>query len=114
LVAELFVDDWALRRFAGISNLPAVPRALSPSELAPYLGRYTQQEIAPNGELLTAAYDLVADSGQLLVTAGGVPVARLAFYRRDYVLILGPNGKLLQPGQLRPRRRRQCGLAAAR
>lgn len=93
LVAELFVDDWALRRFAGISNLPAVPRALSPSELAPYVGRYVQQEIAPNGELLTGAYDLVADSGQLLATAGGVPLARLAFYRRDYVLVLGPNGE---------------------
>lgn len=93
LVGELFADDWALRRFAGISNLPAVPRALTPSELAPYVGRYTQQEIEPNGELLTAVYDLAADSGQLLITAGGVPAARLAFYRRDYVLVLGPNGE---------------------
>jgi CubicO group peptidase (beta-lactamase class C family) len=93
LVAELFADDWALRRFARISNLPAVPRALSPSELAPYVGRYVQQEVDPAGELLTAEYDLVADSGQLLATAGGVPLARLAFYRRDYVLILGPNGE---------------------
>jgi hypothetical protein len=93
LVAELFADDWALRRFAGISNLPAVPRALSPEELAPYVGRYLQQEIEPNGELVTGAYDLVADSGQLLATAGGVPLARLAFYRPDYVLVLGPNGE---------------------
>jgi hypothetical protein len=37
---DLFVDDWALRRFAGISNLPAVPRALTPGELAPYEGHY--------------------------------------------------------------------------
>ena len=35
----------ALRRFAGISNLPAVPRAPSPSELAPYEGRYTSEVI---------------------------------------------------------------------
>jgi hypothetical protein len=46
----------------------------------------------PNGELVTGAYDVVADSGQLLATAGGVPLARLAFYRPDYVLVLGPNG----------------------
>ena len=25
LTAELFIDDWALKRFAGVSNLPANP-----------------------------------------------------------------------------------------
>lgn len=98
LLAELFADDWALRRFAGVSNLPAVPRVLSPAELAPYTGTYTQQEVGPDGQLLTAAYQLSADSGQLLATAGGQPLARFAFYRPDYVLVLGPGG---EPGSSR-------------
>jgi Beta-lactamase len=45
LVRDLFVDDWALRRFAGVSTPPAVPRVLNPGELAPYEGRYESQEI---------------------------------------------------------------------
>ena len=34
LVAELFADDWALREFAGVRNLRAVPRELPPDRLA--------------------------------------------------------------------------------
>src|SRR5262249_60358707 len=49
LVDELTTDDWALRRFAGVSNLPAVPRALSPGGLAPYEGRYVFQVIGADG-----------------------------------------------------------------
>jgi CubicO group peptidase (beta-lactamase class C family) len=93
LVSELFVDDWALRRFAGISNLPAVPRALSASELAAYEGRYTQQSIGPTGAVGTTELELTAADGQLLVSVGGVPYARLAFYRPDYVVLRGPNGE---------------------
>lgn len=93
LVDELFTDDWALRRFAGISNLPAVPRALTPAQLAPYEGTYTQQSIGPAGDLETGQFELTASNGQLLATAGGTPAARLAFYRPDYVLILGPDGE---------------------
>ncbi|HEX2772678.1 MAG TPA: ATP-binding protein [Micromonosporaceae bacterium] len=77
----------------GFDQGPVLPGPLSPSELAPHVCRYIQQEIDPAGELLTAAYDLVADSGQLLATAGGIPLARLAFYRPDYVLVLGSNGE---------------------
>ena len=93
LVEELFTDDWALRRFAGVSNLPAAPRALSPAQLAPYEGIYTQQSIGPAGDLETAQFQLTAANGQLLATVDGTPEARLAFYRPDYVLIFGPNGE---------------------
>jgi CubicO group peptidase (beta-lactamase class C family) len=93
LVDELFTDDWALRRFAGISNLPAVPRALSPAELAPYEGTYTQQSIGPAGDLEVAQLQLTAADGQLLASVDGTPAARLAFYRPDYVLVLGPDGE---------------------
>jgi hypothetical protein len=69
LVSELTVDDWALRRFAGVSNLPAVPRALSPGELAPYEGRYERQEIDPPvGEAEEYVIELRGDQGQLHAT----------------------------------------------
>ena len=93
LLDELFTDDWALRRFAGISNLPAVPRALSPAQLAPYEGTYTIEEIDAAGDLVTGQLQLTAADGQLLASAGGTPAARLAFYRPDFVLLLGPNGE---------------------
>jgi CubicO group peptidase (beta-lactamase class C family) len=93
LVEELFTDDWALRRFAGVSNLPAVPRTLSPAQLAPYEGTYTQQSIGPAGDLETAQFQLTGSNGQLLAAVDGTPGARLAFYRPDYVLIFGPNGE---------------------
>jgi hypothetical protein len=55
LLAELAIDDRALRRFAGVSNLPAEPRALTQAELAPYEGRYTGQVIGDpsSGSLLS-------------------------------------------------------------
>jgi CubicO group peptidase (beta-lactamase class C family) len=93
LVEELFTDDWALRRFAGISNLPAVPRALSSAQLAPYEGTYTQQSIGPAGDLETGQFELTAAAGRLIATVDGTPAARLAFYRPDYVVISGPNGE---------------------
>jgi CubicO group peptidase (beta-lactamase class C family) len=93
LVDELFTDDWALRRFAGISNLPAVPRALSPAQLAPYEGTYTQQTIGAAGDLETARFELTAADGHLVATVDGTPGARLAFYRPDYVRISGPAGE---------------------
>src|SRR5215472_14619829 len=68
LVDELFVDDWALRRFAGISNLPAVPRALSPIELAPYEGRYTAKVIGFDGKVTELLVNLQGDRGQLHMT----------------------------------------------
>src|SRR5690348_9809695 len=84
LLDQLFTDDWALRRFAGISNLPAVPRALSLAQLAPYEGTYTVQSIGPAGDLETGQFELTAENGQLVATVDGAPAGRLAFYRPDF------------------------------
>ncbi|GAB1692439.1 serine hydrolase domain-containing protein [Krasilnikovia sp. M28-CT-15] len=92
LTAELFADDWALSRFAGVHNLPAVTRALSASELAAYEGHYACEQIGFQGETATLELDLVADAGQLSVRVGGAEGLRLAFYRDDYVRVLEPGG----------------------
>lgn len=92
LTAELFADDWALRRFAGVSNLPAVPRSLPASELTGYESAYSAQQIGPDGSAATITLEVVADAGQLSVRVGGVEALRLAFYRKDYVLVLAPDG----------------------
>jgi CubicO group peptidase (beta-lactamase class C family) len=89
LISDLFGDDWALRRLAAITNIPAVPRALSPSELAPYEGHYTAQAIDTTGALETTDVQLTRDGGQLAMTLteqGNTKHFHLAFYRPDYVL----------------------------
>jgi hypothetical protein len=108
LVNELTTDDWALRRFAGVSNLPAVPRALSPDELAPYEGRYVHQVITADGAVVNALVELRGGQGQLHMTemlelpsrdlsptdpAPTVKESRLAFYRDDFVLVLDATGQ---------------------
>jgi CubicO group peptidase (beta-lactamase class C family) len=91
LVAELFADDWALKRFAGVRNLPAVPRP-QPG-LSAYEGSYTAEQIGLDGTSAILQLDLaVAGNGRLSVSVGGQDALRLAFYRRDYVLALGPDG----------------------
>jgi CubicO group peptidase (beta-lactamase class C family) len=55
LLAELFTDDWALRRFPGVSNLPAAPQSLSPGDLAPYEGRYVAYQIDDDGSWVATA-----------------------------------------------------------
>ncbi len=118
LLGDLFVDDWALRRFAGVSNLPAKPRSLSRPELAPYEGIYTGQIIdpillpsgtvveteielkgTPNGRLRMRRTDSVEspildDPSAVAGTEDG-PAAefRLAFYRDDYVLVYDGSGE---------------------
>jgi hypothetical protein len=87
LLKEFFAKDWALRRFAGVSNLPAVPRALPARALAPYEGGYVTEQVGFDGALAEAGFELVADGGRLVMTQGGVAVQALAFYRRDHVLI---------------------------
>jgi CubicO group peptidase (beta-lactamase class C family) len=88
LLKEFFAKDWALRRLAGVSNLPAVPRALPDHALAPYEGGYVSAQVGLDGVLVEFGFELDADAGRLVLTQGGVGVEALAFYRRDHVLIL--------------------------
>lgn len=93
---ELFSDDWALRRFAGVTNLTAIPRHVPPAGLAPYAGRYTAWQIDEAGAAQEIVIELRGHQGQLrgtLTTQGGTADLREAFYRRDYVLDLYPDGQ---------------------
>ncbi|MFI5735604.1 serine hydrolase domain-containing protein [Kribbella sp. NPDC051587] len=92
LTAELFADDWALAELAGVHNLPAVLRPLTPKQLAPYEGTYTATQVGLDGVESSFGIDLTADKGQLLGSADGQPALRFGFYRHDYVLSLGLDG----------------------
>jgi CubicO group peptidase (beta-lactamase class C family) len=117
LLAQLFADDWALRRFAGVSNLPAEPRTLTQAELAPYEGRYISLAIDKTGAVMETEWEIKADNGRLHVTERvteresiDVPIpgdptdvaetedtptveTRLAFYRDDYALVYDDSGE---------------------
>jgi CubicO group peptidase (beta-lactamase class C family) len=108
LLGDLFIDDWALRRFAGVSNLPAKPRALSRRELAPYEGLYTGRIVNP---ILTPSGTEAETRIELKGTGDGrlrmrrtdslegaedepaVVEQRLVFYRKDYVRVYNQSGK---------------------
>jgi CubicO group peptidase (beta-lactamase class C family) len=92
LTAELFADDWALSRFAGVHNLPAVEHPLPAAELPAYEGHYRSEQIVPDGSVLATDVDLVGDAGRISVRFDGVEWLQLAFYRRDFVRVLGPDG----------------------
>jgi hypothetical protein len=89
LVAELFADDWALQEFAGVNNLPAVPR---PRRVEEYVGTYVAQQIGFDGKPEEIGLDVTADNGELVASVGGQTMLRFAFYRKDYVLALNPDG----------------------
>ncbi|MGW1344657.1 serine hydrolase domain-containing protein [Kribbella sp. NPDC002412] len=93
LVAELFADDWALREFAGVSNLRAVPRELPPERLAAYEGLYVSGQIGFDGQPSEFGLELTADDGELVARLDGEVALRLAFYRKGYVLALDPAGQ---------------------
>jgi hypothetical protein len=104
LLNELFAEDWTLRRLAGVSNLPATPRNLSAADLAPYEGRYLAQQVTESGSLEAAVIDFRANNGQLQGTMSAGDASTdpdadtsaqlgLAFYRPDYGLDVGPDGK---------------------
>ena len=92
LTAELFADDWALQRFAGVHNLPAVPRTLPAAALAAYAGGYTAEQFGFDGLPVSFGFDVVAGDGRLSVQVSGQEALRLVFYREDYVLVLNPDG----------------------
>jgi CubicO group peptidase (beta-lactamase class C family) len=92
LVPQLFAQDWALRHFAGVSNLPAPPRRLPTAALAAYQGTYTAQQIGFDGPPATISLRLVGADGRLSMDKGdGESPTILTFYRDDYVL-LGDTG----------------------
>jgi len=96
LASDLVVDDWALKLFAGVSNLAASPARLSEPRLAPYTGRYIQRVVDLKGEFQTTVSEIWADEGQLCMTVNsplGTNEYRLAFYRPDYVLVLDERGE---------------------
>ncbi len=88
LLARLFIEDWALRRFAGVRNLPAVPQSLGASELAPYEGTYTAEQIGFTGPPVTLGLQLRAKDGALSMEkiGSGEPPVILPFYKPDYVI----------------------------
>ncbi len=97
LVSELFTDDWALRRFAALSNLPALPVVRNVSELAIYEGHYTGQAIGVTGAVEPIEVQLAAEGGQLSMTrrsGSDITQSRLTFYGRDYVVSLDADSAL--------------------
>ena len=92
LRAELLVKDWVLRHFAGLSNLPAPPRALSASDLAQYEGYYTADQISVDDQAQFNELQLTGrpDGTLQLVFSGteGTPPFEqvLTFYADDYVI----------------------------
>ena len=116
---ELFYDDWALQRFAGLHNPPAEPTRLPATRLAEYEGTYLNLSIDRAGNWLETMLTVQADDGALrgeLAAGGGVSDIGLTFYRDEYVLVeQGDSDSAGQlPRELRARRRRPRGLVELR
>jgi CubicO group peptidase (beta-lactamase class C family) len=94
LLPELFIDDWALSRFAGVHNLPAEPQRRTAEQLAAYEGRYARDTVLADGSTLTVTNEITAEDGQLRIRAVGpdgtvdldAPSALAAFYADDFVV----------------------------
>ena len=111
LTNDLFADDWALRRFAGLSNLPATAQSVGSADLAPFEGRYVAQQVVESGSLESVVIDFRGENGRLIGTIrdGADPstfldgrpgpdenagtTTGLAFYRPDYCLDLDADGQ---------------------
>jgi hypothetical protein len=90
LVAQLFVEDWALQLFAGLNNLPATPQLLSPGELASYEGNYSNSAIGFTGPLEEQTSQIIGADGALQFTVGtgaDATTTVLTFYKADFVLV---------------------------
>jgi CubicO group peptidase (beta-lactamase class C family) len=94
---DLVYDDWALERFAGLHNPPAVPLALPAARLAPYEGLYLAREISPPPwEAEETWFELSAADGRLrarMIAGESTGEFGLAFYRDNYVVALYPDGR---------------------
>jgi CubicO group peptidase (beta-lactamase class C family) len=108
LLSNFFADDWALQRFAGLRDPPAVPQTLTAAQLAPYEGRYTAQEIdPPPGDSAETSVLIRAGDGVLgirLISGDANPELdppvgnsatdiRAAFYRDNYLVALDAGGQ---------------------
>jgi CubicO group peptidase (beta-lactamase class C family) len=102
LTSALFFDDWALRRFAGIGNPPAVPRPGSDAELARFAGTYVARSVSVDGRPQDVVVELRPANGRLEGTTrlGEETLEKLtlAFYRDAHVVLMGADG---QPGPAR-------------
>ena len=98
---ELFYDDWALQRFAGLRNPPAEPTRLPAARLADYEGAYVNLGLDQAGNWLETALSVRGVDGALrgeVEQAGAVSDIGLAFYRDEYVLVERDGGP---PGSYR-------------
>jgi hypothetical protein len=92
---ELGRSGWALSQFCGLSNPPAVPKALPSERLAAYEGQYKAGVIPPNGpsdQIVDQVIELKGADGGLRVT-GDSDTSALAFYRDEYVLATNPQNQ---------------------
>ena len=80
-----------------LSDPPAVPRTLTPAQLAPYEGTHRGWFIPAFGtvdDVIVNTFELSAANGGLLAT--GEDTLALAFYRDDYVLSTSLDGSQLR------------------
>jgi CubicO group peptidase (beta-lactamase class C family) len=94
LILDLVYDDWVLERFAGLHNPPAVPTPVPAARLAEYEADYLGLSLEATGELEETVVTLRGRDGALRGTveqAGGGSEIGFAFYRGEYVLVLGPD-----------------------
>jgi CubicO group peptidase (beta-lactamase class C family) len=112
LLEDVDYSGWALERFLGLSNPPAVPQTLSPARLAEYEGHYATlviptehatpeplleglEDIPPidtPAEIEEVPIEIRAEGGGLRV--GGELSLSLAFYRDEYVLTTDAAGQV--------------------
>jgi CubicO group peptidase (beta-lactamase class C family) len=94
VIADVDRSGWALSRFAGLHNPPALPKALSSRALSAYEGRYRAWTVPPDGspkkpERVTV--ELRADGGGLRAT-GDLELSLKFYQRPDYVITSDAKG----------------------
>jgi CubicO group peptidase (beta-lactamase class C family) len=87
---ELFFDDWALQRFAGLRNPPAEPLRLTSARLAEYEGSYVNLGLDRPGNWLETVLMVQGYDGTLrgeFADSTGVSDIGLTFYRDEFVFV---------------------------